>query len=90
MAKGWKQVGTINELTSLSKEEQLKTDRYYNRLKRTTKTLSLKELMEESDNLLAKQQAEDAALLDAFEHNRLKSKDAIKRAIALKKKQEKA
>ena len=90
MAKGWTKISTINDRINKyddSKENRDKRDNSFNLLIRNTKTLSAEKIKENSEILYIKQQFENAKLLDAFEHNLVKSKTAIKRAIRLKKEQ---
>ena len=54
-----------------------------------TSSPTIAQLMNESEIAYEVQQLENAKLLDAFKEKRLKSKDAIKRAIRLKKEAEK-
>ena len=61
----------------------------FDNLIKNTKTLTAEEMKKHSNELYDKKVAEDAKLLAAFEAKKLKSKTAIKRAIQLKKEQDK-
>ena len=54
-------------------------------LVRNTKTLKAFELKKESEELYEKAKAEEDKLLDAFDRKVVKSKNAIKQAIRIKK-----
>ena len=54
-----------------------------------TSSPTIEQLMNISEIAYEVQQLENARLLDAFKEKKLKSKDAIKRAIRLKKEAEK-
>ena len=87
MAKGWKSFGTINALEPVGYTPR-ESDRAFKRLMAKTATKDVKELKEDAKLHYEQKIMADNALLDAFENNRLKSKDAIKRAMALKKERE--
>ena len=92
MSKDWKKITTINDCTIPAESEynKQKKNQNFKVCIHNTKSFTLEDLKKHSDGLYNKKSAEDAKLLLAFEEKRLKSKDAIKRAIALKKEQEKA
>lgn len=86
MSKKWKTIKTINYTPkNLSKEESVKQDQNFAKLIKNTKTLSVKDLKTESKALYATKLAEEDKLIEAFDNKKLKSKEAIKRAIYIKK-----
>ena len=89
MAKGWTTISNVNTMIPKTYSEKA-NNKAFKKLMTTTKSKSLKELLEEGNLAYQQKIAEDDALLDAFEHKRLKDKDAIKRAMALKKEREAA
>ena len=89
MAKGWVTIENDNNITPRT-YSIINNDKAFKKLMATTKSKTIKELIEEGNLAYNQKLAEDEALLDAFEHNRLKNKDAIKRAIVLKKEREAA
>ena len=89
MAKGWVTIENDNNITPRT-YNIINNDKAFKKLMTTTKSKSIKDLIDEGNFLYTKKLSEDDALLDAFEHNRLKSKDAIKRATALKKERDAA
>ena len=92
MAKGWKLVGTnALEFGDTRTREEKRRDaakqaRAFDKAIRTTKRLTYEQLVEAADKRYEAKRAEDAALLQAFNDKKLKSKALIKRAQALKKK----
>ena len=87
MAKGWTTVGTIWDMPP-AEYDRVKADRYFSTLMKKTKTKSAKDLKEEGIELYKAKIANDDALLDAYENKRLKNKDAIKQAMAIKRERE--
>ena len=89
MAKGWTTLTNVN--TMVPKTYDIKSnDKAFKKLMTTTKSKTIKELIADGNEHYKQKLAEDDALLDAFENKRLKNKDAIKRAMALKKEREAA
>lgn len=86
MAKGWK---TILTNTSDTKAEPkaiaVKKARYADTLMRSTKKKDQEALKKEGEDLFHKSNFEKDHLIDAFDNKRVKNKDAIKRAIRIKK-----
>ena len=91
MAKGWRNFATINDLST--KEEKHTTfkreEKFRNGIK-NIKILSIEDLKKESDELYDKKIAEEDKLLTAFTDKRIRSKEAIKQALKIKKIREKA
>lgn len=92
MAKGWKLVGTnASEFgDTRTRGEKLrysaKQARMFDKAIRTTEKLSYEKLVEEADKCYEIRQAENAALIQALDDNKLKSKNLIKKAQFLKEK----
>jgi len=86
MAKGWKTIQNINITSSITTEDaRMKRNQNFKNAIHNVKSYTAEELKKYSDALYDKKQADDERLLNAFEGKRLKSKEAIKKAIALKK-----
>jgi len=81
MAKGWKNIPTVNDV----EKTEFKGNKVFERLMSKTPKRNLDELKEHNDKAFEKQKAEDDKLLDAFANKKLKSKAAIKRARSLAK-----
>ena len=91
MAKGWTKIETVNDNKSVESTSQKQRNlRNFANAIRNTKSLSPEDLKKRSDEHFAAKNAEDAKLLEAFDSKKLKSKNAIKRALQLKKEQAKA
>ena len=91
MAKGWTSIETIYSLKNKPKTqaEKRKEAKSYKRLMSTTKTLSVADLKKQSKEFYKQNKEKEDNLLQAFEDKKLKSKNAIKQAIQIKKKSEK-
>lgn len=86
MAKGWKTVATNNTNFDKKKSENpLRDSKRFNSLMAKTEKKNVEQLKKEGEELFAQRKAEDAHLLDAFDRKVVKDKNAIKRAIKLKK-----
>ena len=89
MAKGWRTIAEYGLVENKTRDRR-KAIRVADTLMRTTDKLNADKLKEEGVNLFYAQKAEDDHLLDAFDNKRIKKKDAIKRALRLKKEREKS
>ena len=86
MAKGWKTVATNSTNFDKKKSENpLRDSKRFNSLMAKTEKKNVEQLKKEGEELFAQRKAEDAHLLDAFDRKVVKDKNAIKRAIKLKK-----
>lgn len=87
MAKNWKTILTNTPDTKAEpKQVAVKKARYADTLMRKTKKKKDQEaLKKEGEDLFHKSVSEKDHLLDAFENKRIKNKEAIKRAIRIKK-----
>ena len=86
MAKGWKTVATNSTNFDKKKSENpLRDSKRFNSLMAKTEKKNVEQLKKEGEELFAQRKAEDAHLLDAFDRKAVKDKNAIKRAIKLKK-----
>lgn len=86
MAKGWKTVATNSTNFDKKKSENpLRDSKRFNSLIAKTEKKNVEQLKKEGEELFAQRKAEDAHLLDAFDRKVVKDKNAIKRAIKLKK-----
>lgn len=84
MSKKWKTIRNDASKKS-TKEERIKQDRGFVNLINNTKTLSVKDLKAESKELYAAKIAEEDKLLKAFDNKKLKSGEAVRRALRIKK-----
>lgn len=86
MAKGWENVRN-NAITveKITKAERTAKDRAFSKLIRNTNSLKAFDLKAESEALYEKKINEENKLLDAFNRKAVKSKEAIKQAIRIKK-----
>ena len=86
MAKGWKSVGN-NAITieKVSRKDRINKDKKFSNLIRNTKSLRSFDLKKEGEDLYERRILEEDKLLDAFENKLVKSKNAIKQAIRIKK-----
>ena len=86
MAKGWKKIAD-NSISDgiVTRAERVAKDKAMSNLVRNTKTLKAFDLKKESEELYEKAKAEEDKLLDAFDRKVVKSKNAIKQAIRIKK-----
>ena len=91
MAKEWTKLNTVNDPPKTHKTEQEKNreNRLRDNFIRATKSLNKDELKKQGELHHAQKLSADAALLDAFENKKLKSKELIKQAMVLKKAKEK-
>ena len=91
MAKDWITIKTVNSVDTppKTKAENFKRERTYEKIMKTTKSLSVADLKKHSIELYNKKIEEEDKLLQAFEDKRLKSEKAIKQAIRIKKEREK-
>lgn len=87
MAKGWTKVKTVNDVER--KKIDSKTENDFNVLIRNTKSLPAEKLKKNSEILYDKKIEEENKLLFAFDNKLIKSKEAIKRALRIKKQREK-
>lgn len=86
MAKGWKTVMTNStDFNKRKSENPLRDSKRFNSLMAKTEKKNVEQLKKEGEELFAQRKAEDAHLLDAFDRKVVKDKNAIKRAIKLKK-----
>lgn len=87
MAKGWISLTTVNTAPKSAETaaQRRQRDRSFSNLIRNTKSLSVEDLKKQSDELYAKQRAEEDKLLQAFAEKKVKSKTAIKQALRIKK-----
>lgn len=87
MAKGWTSLITINTAPKSAETaaQRRQRDKSFSNLIRNTKSLSVEDLKKQSDELYAKQRAEEDKLLQAFAEKKVKSKTAIKQALRIKK-----
>lgn len=86
MAKGWKTVATNSTNFDKKKSENpLRDSKRFNSLMAKTEKKNVEQLKKEGEELFTQRKAEDAHLLDAFDRKVVKDKNAIKRAIKLKK-----
>lgn len=88
MAKEWKTIAEFGLIENKTRDKR-KAERIADTILRTTVKLNAEQLKQESVNLYRKQELENEHLIDAFEGKRIKNKDAIKRALRLKKEREK-
>ena len=82
MSKEWKTLPTINDVP----KTKYKGTKTFNKLMAKTPTRDEEALKKHNDESFAKQEFEEAQLLDAFANKKLKSKTAIKKALGLAKK----
>ena len=87
MAKGWSTIYTNKDTTPAT---TIKAERHFNNTIRNTPSLPVEKLKANSEAAYVKKIAEEDKLLDAFDNKLLKSKNAIKQAIQLKKEREAA
>ena len=87
MAKDWITIETIYSLKNKpeTKAEQRQKSKRFKSLMAKTKTLSIADKRKESIALYNEHKAKEDSLLKAFEEKKLKSEDAIKQAIRIKK-----
>lgn len=86
MAKGWKTVMTNStDFNKRKSENPLRDSKRFNSLMAKTEKKNVEQLKKEGEELFAQRKVEDAHLLDAFDRKVVKDKNAIKRAIKLKK-----
>lgn len=86
MAKGWTRIETVNDNKSVETDAQKQKNlRNFANAIHQMKSLSPEDLKKRGDENYATRIAEDEKLLDAFDKKKLKSKDAVKRALQLKK-----
>lgn len=86
MAKNWIKIDTIySPIAPETKAERRRKTKRYNHLMATTKTLSAKDLKKESIEAYNENKEKENNLLKAYEDKKLKSENAIKQAIRLKK-----
>lgn len=84
MSKKWKTIRNDTSKKS-TKEERVRQDRGFTNLINNTKTLSVKDLKTESKELYAAKIAEEDKLLEAFDNKKLKSGEAVRKALRIKK-----
>lgn len=90
MSKEWIKIDTIYSTTKpKTREERAKQARAFKRLMAKTEKLSAADLKKASNEYYAEQKLKNDCLLQAYEDKRLKSKEAIKQAIRIKKEREK-
>lgn len=91
MPKGWTFVGTndIGFGKTETRAEKTRRMRKFDNLIRNTSVLSYDEMVKENDQLFNEQTATNAALLQAYNDKKLKSKELIKKARRLKNKNKK-
>ena len=85
MAKGWKTVMTNSTDFNKRKSNTLGDSKKFNSLMAKTEKKNVEQLKKEGEELFTQRKAEDTHLLDAFDRKVVKDKNAIKRAIKLKK-----
>ena len=82
MSKEWSVIPTINDVPTT----EYKGTKTFNKLMAKTPIRDEEALKKHNDESFAKQEFEEAQLLDAFANKKLKSKTAIKKALGLAKK----
>ena len=87
MAKDWTTVETIYSLKNKpkTKAEQRREAKTYKSLMAKTETLTVPEIKKRSAAAYNEQKAKEDNLLQAYENKKLKSENAIKQAIRIKK-----
>ena len=86
MAKGWTKVrDNAIDTVKMTKAEKVIKERGMAKLIRNTPKLSAFDLKKEGEDLYDKKKGEEDKLLDAFDNKLVKSKNAIKQAIRIKK-----
>lgn len=91
MAKNWETIETVYSLKNKPETlaERRRKTKIFNKMMKTTPTLTAMELRKRSVENYNKKKAEEDNLLQAFSEKRLKSEKAIKQAIRIKKEREK-
>ena len=90
MAKGWTTIYTNTDKTTENTRVQINRSHKFDNTIKATKTPTLDQLKREFDIAYEVKCLEDARLMDGFDQKKLKSKTLIKRALRMKKEQEKA
>ena len=87
MTKNWKKISTVNDNKSVKEADHVKSrrEKLFRDSIHNMKSLEEEDLKKLGDKHYAEAEAEKTKLLAALNDNRLKNKDAIKRAIKLKK-----
>ena len=86
MAKNWIKIDTIySPIAPETREERQRKTKRYNHLMATTETLSAKDLKKKSIEAYNENKEKENNLLQAYDDKKLKSENAIKQAIRLKK-----
>ena len=89
MSKWTKVVFTKEEKVEETPAQKKQRIAAFEKAIKNTKSLSAEDLKKESDMLYAKKVATEDSLLKAFEDKKLKSNNAIKQALRIKKEREK-
>lgn len=86
MAKNWIKIDTIYSLQSpKTREERMREARNFKRLMAKTETLSAFDLKKKSIENYNQNKEKEDSLLKAFDDKKLKSENAIKQAIRIRK-----
>lgn len=87
MAKEWTSIKTVNSVPAIKESKISRNDRMrsFDNLIHNTKPLSAIDMQKQSEKFYTQTRAEEDKLLAAFEEKKVKSKEAIKRALRIKK-----
>lgn len=89
MAKGWKTIYTNADTTVENERVKINRNHHFNTTIKTTKTPTLDQLKREFEFAYEVKTLEENRLMQGFDDKKLKSKALIKRALRMKKEQEK-